>query len=65
VTSILAGIFAIVTVLTGNGEPALVQALLPASGLLVAGVAQIVNVVTHRGVQKAAIRAASMISTGW
>ena len=65
VTSILAGIFAIVTAATGKGEPALVQALLPASGLVVAGVAQIVNVITHRGVQKAAIHAASVSSVGW
>jgi len=59
VTSILAAVFAVVTALTGKGEPALVQALLPASGLVVAGVAQIVNVITHRGVQKAAIAAAA------
>lgn len=57
VTSILAAVFAVVTSLTGKGEPAVVQALLPASGLVVAGVAQIVNIVTHRGVQKAAINA--------
>ena len=59
ITSIIAGVFAVVTALTGKGEPALVQAFLPASGLLVAGVAQIVNVITHRGVQKAAIAASA------
>ena len=65
VTSILAGVFAVVTALTGKGEPALVQALLPAYGLVVAGVAQIVNVITHRGVQKAAIHAASVRTVVW
>jgi len=59
ITSIAATIFAVVTAITGNGEPAAVQALLPSVGLIVAGVAQIVNVVTHRSVQKAAIAAAA------
>ena len=59
ITSIAAGVFAIVAALTGSGEPALVQALLPASGLVVAGVAQIVNIIGHRGVQKAAMVAYS------
>ena len=58
ITSIAAGVFAIVTAVTGKGEPAAVQAILPSVGVIVAGVAQIVNVVTHRGVQKAAIAAA-------
>jgi hypothetical protein len=58
ITSITAAVFAVVTSLNGTGEPAAVQAILPSVGLIVAGVAQVVNVVTHRGVHKAAIAAA-------
>jgi len=54
-TSLIAAVFAIVTSSTGKGEPAAVQAILPAVGFLIAGVAQIVNVVMHRNVQKAAL----------
>jgi len=57
ITSVVAGVFAIIAVLTGKGEPDAVQALLPAVGLIVAGGAQIFNMVTHRGVQKAAMMA--------
>lgn len=57
ITSLVAGVFAVVMVLTGKSEPDAVQALLPAVGLIVAGGAQIFNVVTHRGVQKAAMTA--------
>ena len=58
ITSITASVFAIVMVLTGKGEPAAVQAILPSVGMIVAAVAQIVNVITHRGIHKAAITAA-------
>ena len=57
-TTILGGVFTVVTLLTKQGEPSIVQALLPSVGALVAAGAQIVNVVTHRSVQKAAIAAA-------
>lgn len=56
-TSVLGAVFAVVTALTGHGEPAVVQALLPSVGAVIAGVAQIVNVLSHRGVVKAAVLA--------
>lgn len=57
-TSAIATVLAIVTAVhPGYTEPAAVQALLPAVGFVVAGVAQIVNFATHRSVQKAALAA--------
>lgn len=60
VTSYITSLIGIaVTVLTllhpGYTEPAVVQAAVPTVGLIVAGVAQLVNVLTHRSAQKAAI----------
>ena len=55
ITSVAAVVFTNVTIATGKGEPAAVQALLPSVGAIVAGVAQTVNVLTHRGVQKAVL----------
>ena len=60
VTSYITSLIGIaVTVLTllhpGYTEPAVIQALLPSIGVVVAGVSQIINVVTHRAAQKAAI----------
>lgn len=56
ITSIAAAIFAVMTAINGHGEPAIVQAILPSVGVIVAGVAQIVNVATHRSVQKAVLQ---------
>lgn len=62
ITSILGAVFAVITGLhPGYTEPTIVQVLLPIVGALVAGVAQIVNIVTHRTVQKAAVSA--LVST--
>jgi hypothetical protein len=56
ITSIVGTVFAVITgIHPGYTEPAIVQALLPSVGALVAAGAQIVNVITHRSVQKAAI----------
>lgn len=60
ITSFLAAVFAVVTAMTGHGEPAVVHALLPAIGVIVAGVAQMVLLITHRGVQKAVLVARSV-----
>ncbi len=58
ITSILATVFAIITALhPGYSEPTIVQAILPSVGAIIAGVAQVVNVITHRGVQKATLAA--------
>ncbi len=58
ITSILGAVFAVITALhPGYSEPTIVQAILPSVGAVIAGVAQIVNVITHRGVQKAALAA--------
>jgi hypothetical protein len=58
VTSIVSAIFAIIGALhPGFKEPAVVQAIIPSVCVLVAAGAQIANVVTHRGVHKAAIAA--------
>ena len=65
VTSIVASVVAMTSMMTEHKAPAAVQALIPASALLIAGVAQIVNIVTHRGVHKAAIHAASISNVGW
>lgn len=55
-TSLLSAAFAVITALhPGYTEPPIIQALLPSVGVVVAGVAQIVNVITHRAAQKAAI----------
>ena len=59
IASILGVIFAVITGLhPGYTEPTIVQTLLPIVGVLIAGAAQLVNVITHRGVQKVAIQAA-------
>ena len=56
ITSVLSAAFAVITALhPGYTEPAVIQALLPSIGVVVAGVSQIINVVTHRAAQKAAI----------
>ncbi len=58
ITSIFGAVFAVITALhPGYSEPTIVQAILPAIGAIVAGIAQVVNIVTHRGVQKAALAA--------
>ena len=55
ITSILAIVFAVVALAhPGFTEPAIVQSLVPAVATVVAGVAQAINVWTHRAVQKAA-----------
>jgi hypothetical protein len=49
ITSILAFVVSVIAGLhPGFWEPAIAQALIPAVGLLVAGIAQAVNVATHR-----------------
>ncbi len=62
ISTILGAVFGILTLLhPGFSEPAVVHAVLPSVGLLVAAVAQIVNVATHHGVVKAAaVRALSV-----
>jgi hypothetical protein len=56
ITSILSGVVAIIVAIhPGYSEPAVIQALVPSVGLIVAGVMQVVNVITHRGLQKALI----------
>ncbi len=58
ITSVVGVVFAFITGLhPGFTEPTVIQALLPSIGAVIAGVAQIVNVVEHRSVQKAAIAA--------
>lgn len=58
ITSVLGAVFAVITALhPGYTEPTIVQVLLPSIGAVVAGVAQIVNIITHRTVQKAAVAA--------
>lgn len=55
-TSLVATAFAVVTLVhPGYTEPSFVQGFVPAVGFLVAGAAQIFNLVTHRTAQKAAI----------
>ena len=55
-TSVLGAVVAVVGALhPGFSEPAVVQAVLPTVGVLVAGVAQLVNVVTHRSAHAAAV----------
>ena len=56
-TTILAGVFAVYIYITGHGEPTIVQALVPSVSVVIAGIAQIVNVITHRSAQKAALEA--------
>ena len=58
-TTVLASVFAVVIYVTGHGEPTIVQALVPSVSVIIAGVAQLVNIITHRSVQKAAFQAAS------
>ena len=58
-TTILAGVFAVYIYLTGHSEPTIVQALVPSVSVIIAGVAQLVNIIMHRNAQIAAIRAAS------
>ena len=59
ITSILGVIMAVITGLhPGFTEPTIIQAILPAVGAVIAAVAQVVNVITHRSVQKVAIQAA-------
>ena len=59
-TSILAGVLAVVTLLhPGFTEPAAVQTAVPSVAAVIAGVVQLVNIITHRSVQKAAIEAAA------
>lgn len=56
ITTIVGAVFAFITGLhPGYTEPTAVQAILPSIGALIAAGAQIVNVITHRAVQKAAI----------
>lgn len=58
ITSVLGVIFALITGLhPGYTEPTVIQALLPSIGALIAGAAQVVNIVMHRSVQKAALAA--------
>jgi hypothetical protein len=58
ITSLVAVAVTIVTAVhPGFTEPVVVQSVLPAVGFVVAGVAQLVNIWTHRGAQKAAITA--------
>jgi len=48
-TTVVGLVFAIVTIAhPGYTSPAYVQALLPAVGAVIAGTAQIVNIITHR-----------------
>lgn len=57
-TSFIGIVFAVITAIhPGYSEPTIVQTLLPSIGSVIAGVAQIVNVITHRNVLAAAIRA--------
>ena len=61
-TSILAGVLAVVTLLhPGFTEPAAVQTAVPSVAAVIAGVVQLVNIITHRSVQKAAIQAHATI----
>lgn len=56
ITSLVGAVFAVITALhPGYAEPVIVQVILPSVGAVVAGVAQIVNIITHRSVQKAAV----------
>lgn len=49
ITTLVGITFAVLTALhPGYTEPTIVQAILPSVGAIVAGVAQIVNVITHR-----------------
>ena len=60
VTSITGLVVGFITTLhPGFTEPAAVQGIVGAAGFIVAGVAQIVSVITHRSVQKAAVVAAA------
>jgi len=55
-TSFATGAVALIVALhPGWREPAVVQSVIPAVGLLIAGGAQVFNLVTHRSAQKAAI----------
>ena len=59
ITTILGGVFAVYIYLTGHGEPVVVQAVVPSVSVIIAGVAQLVNIIMHRNAQIAAIRSAS------
>jgi hypothetical protein len=62
ITSLVAIVVTIVTAVhPGYSEPTVVQSLIPAVGFVVAGVAQIVNVVWHRKAAVAAISAGSTV----
>lgn len=62
-TSVVAVVFAIITAVhPGYTEPVIVQSLLPSIGAVIAGTAQIVNVITHRSVQKAALMATDSVN---
>jgi hypothetical protein len=55
-TTVVGVAFAVVTgIHPGYTEPTIVQAILPVAGVLIAGGAQLVNIIWHRSVQKAAI----------
>jgi hypothetical protein len=63
VTSFVAGAAALITALhPGWHEPTEVQTVLPTVGLLIAGVAQAINLYTHRAAQKAAIVAKGVVT---
>jgi hypothetical protein len=67
VTSLLAGVLGVIVLVhPGFTEPTAVQAAVPSISAVVAGVVQLINIITHRGVQKAAILAhATVRSSGF
>jgi len=55
-TSVVAAVVGILTLVhPGFHEPTDAQSILPALGFVIAGGAQVVNIIMHRSVQKAAI----------
>lgn len=62
ITSVIATIGAVVTLAhPGYSEPTTVQAVVPSVAAIIAGIAQIVNVITHRS---AAAKIVSAVVTG-
>lgn len=57
-TSLVSAIIGVIVLIhPGYKEPAIVQGLIPAVSFVISGGAQVVNIITHRSLQKAALKA--------